>query len=99
MLPFKTLNPILHSQLRLAIVSLLVSVESAEFTYIKDVTNATSGNVSVQLDKLNNAGYIKIVKSFRGKRPLTTCSITPNGKKAFVEYVNNLKDYISPSGK
>jgi DNA-binding MarR family transcriptional regulator len=92
---FKDLDPLLHSQLRLAITSLLISVDSAEFTFIKEKTNCTAGNLSVQLDKLQEAGYISIEKSFRGKKPLTTCKITRKGLKAFEEYVNNLKQYIN----
>ncbi len=91
---FKSLDPLLHSQLRLAIVSLLISVESADFTFIKEKTGATAGNLSVQIDKLEKAGYIKVKKSFKGKRPLTTCSITKKGSAAFEEYVNHLKSYI-----
>ncbi len=90
----KDLDPLLHSQLRLGVVSLLIAVESAEFTYLKEKTNSTAGNLSVQLEKLSVAGYIDIKKSFRGKRPLTTCSITKKGIKAFEEYVNTLKQYI-----
>jgi DNA-binding MarR family transcriptional regulator len=91
---FKDLDPLLHSQLRLAVMSLLISVDSAEFTFIKEKTNSTAGNLSVQLDKLNEAGYISVDKSFKGKKPLTTCKITRKGLKAFEEYVNNLKQYI-----
>ena len=91
---FKDLDPLLHSQLRLAVMSLLISVDSAEFTFIKEKTNSTAGNLSVQLDKLSEAGYISVEKSFRGKKPLTTCRITRKGLKAFEEYVNNLKQYI-----
>ncbi|MEP0710693.1 MAG: transcriptional regulator, partial [Algoriphagus sp.] len=87
---FKQLDPLLHSQLRLAVMSLLISLESAEFTFLKDKTESTAGNLSVQLDKLDKAGYIKITKSFKGKRPLTTCEITPTGVKAFEQYVENL---------
>ena len=92
---FKDLDPLLHSQLRLAVMSLLISVDSAEFTFIKEKTNSTAGNLSVQLDKLNEAGYISVEKSFKGKKPLTTCRITRKGLKAFEEYVNNLKQYIN----
>jgi DNA-binding MarR family transcriptional regulator len=91
---FKELDPLLHSQLRLAVMSLLISVESAEFNFLKEKTNSTAGNLSVQLDKLAEAGYISIDKSFKGKRPLTTCKITKTGIKAFEEYVNSLKEYI-----
>lgn len=91
---FKELDPLLHSQLRLGVMSLLISLEGAEFTFLKEKTNSTAGNLSVQLDKLSEAGYITIEKSFKGKKPLTTCKITKKGIKAFEEYVNNLKDYI-----
>ncbi|WKZ58277.1 MAG: transcriptional regulator [Cyclobacteriaceae bacterium] len=90
------LDPLLHSQLRLGIMSILMSVESAEFTFLKEKTNSTAGNLSVQLDKLSEAGYIHIEKSFKGKKPLTTCKITKKGIKAFEEYVNALKQYIKP---
>ncbi len=92
---FKELDPLLHSQLRLAVMSLLISVDSAEFTFLKEKTNSTAGNLSVQLDKLEQAGYIIIEKSFRGKKPLTTCRISKKGIKAFEEYVNVLKQYIN----
>lgn len=90
------LDPLLHSQLRLGIMSILMSVETAEFTFLKEKTNSTAGNLSVQLDKLSEAGYINIEKSFKGKKPLTTCKITKKGMKAFEEYVNVLKQYIKP---
>jgi DNA-binding MarR family transcriptional regulator len=90
----KELDPLLHSQLRLGVMSLLMSVDSADFTFLKEKTNSTAGNLSVQLDKLSEAGYITVDKSFKGKRPLTTCKITKHGLKAFEEYVNSLKQYI-----
>ena len=90
----KELDPLLHSQLRLGVMSILISTESAEFTFLKEKTNSTAGNLSVQLDKLSEAGYINVVKSFNGKKPLTTCNITKKGIKAFEDYVNSLKDYI-----
>ncbi len=93
---FKELDPLLHSQLRLAVMSLLISLETAEFTFIKEKTNATAGNLSVQLDKLAEAGYIAIQKSFKGKKPLTTCHITSKGIQAFEQYVNDLKTYLKP---
>jgi len=91
---FKPLDPLLHSQLRLAVMSLLIGVEEAEFTFLREKTESTAGNLSVQLDKLEKAGYIGIEKSFKGKRPLTTCKITKAGLKAFEEYVENLRNYI-----
>jgi DNA-binding MarR family transcriptional regulator len=93
---FKDLDPLLHSQLRLAIVSLLVSVKTAEFTYLKEQTRATAGNLSVQLQKLKEAGYISIEKSFKDNYPQTTCRITKTGVHAFETYVKNLQRYIQP---
>lgn len=90
----KELDPLLHSQLRLGVMSLLMSLNSAEFTFLKEKTNSTAGNLSVQLDKLSEAGYISIEKTFKGKKPLTTCRITKQGLKAFEDYVNSLKQYI-----
>ena len=91
---FKDLDPLLHSQLRLGVMSILIGVDSAEFVFIKEKTGATAGNLSVQLDKLSSAGYISVTKSFKGKKPVTTCSITKVGIKAFEDYVNSLKGYI-----
>jgi len=94
---FKELDPILHSQLRLAVVSLLISVKEAEFTFIKEKTNATAGNLSVQINKLKDAGYIEVVKQFKDNYPQTTCKITPEGVRAFEEYVKNLQSYLGVS--
>ena len=91
---FEQLDPLLHSQLRLAIMSSLISLESAEFVYLKEATGATAGNLSVQLDKLNKAGYLTITKRFKGKRPVTSCKITKKGVRAFEKYVNTLKKYL-----
>jgi predicted transcriptional regulator len=91
---FKPLDPILHSELRLAIISLMIGNESIEFGYIKEKTKATAGNISVQLQKLKDADYISIEKSFKGNYPLTTCTITEKGLKAFEEYVKTLETYI-----
>ena len=91
---FEKLDSLLHSELRLAVMSLLLSVEEADFPYIKEQTGATAGNLSVQIDKLQQAGYIEVTKSFEGKRPKTTCKITKVCIKAFEVYVNALKSYI-----
>ena len=91
---FKELNPLLHSELRLGIMSILLSVEEADFTYLKQETKATAGNLSVQIDKLSKAEYIEVIKTFKGKMPCTLCRITPKGVKAFEEYVEPLKTYI-----
>ncbi len=92
---FKELDPLLHSQLRLAIVSLLVGLEKAEFTYLKEKTETSAGNLSIQLDKLRKAGYITIVKSFKGNYPVTTCKITAKGLKAFDKYVKAIASYLN----
>ncbi len=91
---FRELDPLLHSQLRLAVVSLLVGLDEADFVYLKGKTEATAGNLSVQIDKLSQAGYIEVEKGFEGKRPRTVCRITAQGRAAFAEYVDALKDYI-----
>ncbi len=91
---FKELNPLLHSELRLAVMSLLISIQEADFMYILEQTKSTGGNLSIQIEKLNNAGYINVVKAFKNKRPVTICSITAQGINAFEEYVEALKTYI-----
>jgi DNA-binding HxlR family transcriptional regulator len=91
---FKDLDPILHSQLRLSIVSLLVGLEEAEFDYLREKTNTSAGNLSLQLDKLQKAGYVSIKKGFKGKYPVTTCKLTSKGLKAFERYVTTIKSYI-----
>ena len=95
---FKDLDPILHSQLRLAIVSLLIGVKEAEFTFIKEKTNATAGNLSVQINKLKDAGYIEVVKQFKDNYPQTICKISKTGIDAFEKYVTALDSYVNPSG-
>lgn len=91
---FKDLDPILHSQLRLAVMSLLISVKEAEFTFIKEKTNSTAGNLSVQINKLKEAGYIEVIKQFKDNYPQTICKITAEGVKAFEVYVKNLQSYL-----
>jgi len=91
---FKDLNPILHSQLRLAVVSVLIGVREAEFTFLREKTNATAGNLSVQINKLKEAGYIDVAKQFKDNYPQTICRITPLGIKAFEEYVKDLQSYL-----
>ena len=91
---FPKLDPLLHSELRLAVMSILAGVDGAEFSYIKQQTGATSGNLSVQIDKLSAAGYISVEKGFKGKVPCTTCKITKAGLDAFENYVNSLKEYL-----
>lgn len=93
---FNDLDPILHSQLRLSIVSILMTVEEANFSFIKDATQAAAGNVSIQISKLQEAGYISVEKTFKNNYPNTLLSITEKGRSAFEEYVKNLQKYIYP---
>lgn len=90
----KELNPLLHSQLRLAVMSILMNVEEADFVYLRQKTESTAGNLSVQLDKLSSAGYIAVDKEFVGKKPHTVCRVTEKGKQAFEEYVDAIRQYI-----
>ena len=92
---FKELDPILHSQLRLAVMSLLIGVKEAEFIFLKEETNSTAGNLSVQIQKLKDAGYIDVVKQFKDNYPQTICKITSSGIKAFEQYVKNLQGYLN----
>ncbi len=73
-----------------------MSMEEADFVFLRERTESTAGNLSVQLDKLSSAGYISMDKGFEGKRPRTICRITPQGIAAFEEYVDALKQYIMP---
>ena len=88
------LDPLLHSELRLGVMSILAGVESADFTFIKNQTGATAGNLSVQIDKLTSAGYINVEKGFKGRMPCTTCKITEKGLEAFRQYVEALRTYL-----
>jgi DNA-binding PadR family transcriptional regulator len=93
---FNDLDPILHSQLRLSIVSILITVEETNFNFIKDTTKAAAGNISIQINKLQEAGYINVEKTFKNNYPNTIISITNKGREAFEEYVKNLQKYIYP---
>ena len=94
---FNDLDPILHSQLRLAVMSLLISVKEAEFVFLKEKTNSTAGNLSVQIQKLKDAGYVEVTKQFKDNYPQTMCRITQTGIKAFEAYVKNLQGYLTKS--
>ncbi len=96
---FKELDPILHSQLRLAVISLLICVKEAEFTFLKEKTNSTAGNLSVQINKLKDAGYIEVTKQFSKNYPQTICKITAKGIDAFEDYVKALQSYMNPNGQ
>jgi len=93
---FKDLDPILHSQLRLAVISLLIGLKEAEFTFIREKTNSTAGNLSVQINKLKDADYIEVTKQFKDNYPQTLCRITPKGIDAFEQYVQALQSYMKP---
>lgn len=89
------LDPLLHSQLRLAIMSILLNVEEADFVYLKEKTEATAGNLSVQLDKLSSANYITKETDDSGTKPRTICRMTETGHDAMQKYVETLKTYFS----
>ncbi|KAA9356359.1 winged helix-turn-helix domain-containing protein [Larkinella humicola] len=91
---FEELDPLLHQQLRLAVMSLLISVQEAEFTFLREKTGATAGNLSVQITKLKDAGYIEVTKGYKDNFPQTLCKITSLGLTAFENYVNALEKYI-----
>ena len=95
MKPFRELDPLLHSQLRLAVMSILISVDNAGFSYLREKSGATAGNLSVQIGKLKDAGYISVSKSFGESYPQTMCSITDLGRQKFAEYVSALGDYLT----
>jgi hypothetical protein len=91
---FNDLDPLLHSQARLAIMSILISVKTAEFSYLLENISTTKGNLSFQLNKLKKVDYIDIKKSFKGNYPLTTCNITEKGIDAYEKYVNAIAEYF-----
>ena len=91
----KELDPLLHSQLRLAVMSILMNVDEADFVYLKEKTEATAGNLSVQLDKLSAAGYSTVEKGFVGKKTRTACRVTDLGREAFENYVAALRTYLN----
>lgn len=91
---FKDLDPLLHSQLRLSIMSLLMSVKEADFSFLKEKTGASAGNISVQITKLAEADYITVKKTFKDNYPQTSCFVTKKGIKAFEHYVESIQAYI-----
>ncbi|MBC8185263.1 transcriptional regulator [candidate division KSB1 bacterium] len=92
---YQQLDDIIHSRIRLTIMSILVGVKSAEFTYIKDKVKATDGNLSIHLRKLESADYISMSKSFVNRKPVTTYKITNKGRKAFKLYISRLEKIIN----
>lgn len=96
---FKDLDPLLHSQVRLAILTILLSLKSAEFSYLLENIDTTKGNLSFQISKLKEAGYVQVKKSFRNNYPLTTLMITSKGVEAYESYIENISEYFKKSGK
>jgi DNA-binding MarR family transcriptional regulator len=91
---YNELDPVLNTPVRLAIVSALIKMKQADFNYLMDMTNTTQGNLSHQIKKLNEAGYIEVIKTFKGNYPQTVCAVTPKGRKAFEKYVSDIKKYL-----
>ena len=96
---FEALDPVIHSQVRLAVLSILITARRANFNYLKKETGTTDGNLSAHLAKLEEAGYIRVTKAFQGKKPRTTCSLTEKGKSAFAGYLKALESYIPEEKK
>ena len=88
------LNPVIHGKLRLALLSLLVSVEEAEFTWLRAKTGSTDGNLGAQLQKLEEAGYVLVEKKFVQRKPQTLYRMTEKGRGALTEYVHALKQLL-----
>jgi DNA-binding MarR family transcriptional regulator len=91
---FKPLDLLIHTPLRLAVISILINTDEADFNYLKEKTGASSGNLSVQLEKLKDAGYIETTKGYKGKMPQTLCKISPAGLNAFENYLDALRTYL-----
>ena len=96
---FKNLDPLLHSQVRLSIMTILLPLKSAEFSFLLENINTTKGNLSFQLSKLNEGGYITIKKSFRKNYPLTTIKITQKGIEAYDSYVSVISEYFNKANR
>lgn len=91
---FSELDPVLNTPVRLAIMSMLIKVKQADFNTLMEATETTQGNMSHQLKRLHAEGYINIEKTFKGNYPLTICSVTAKGRKAFEKYVEVIKKYL-----
>ena len=92
--PFLQLDRVIHEKGRLAIMSMLAASPELSFTELRDTLNMTDGNLTTHIRTLQEAGYISVTKSFQNNRPLTTCAMTPSGKKAFTNYINLLESII-----
>lgn len=94
---FEPLDKLLNNPIRLIIMSVLMQVDNSDFNYLKEVTNSTQGNLSVQIKKLSDAGYILVNKGFEKNYPKTNCKITQIGKDAFEAYFNAINSYKKPT--
>ena len=95
---FGRIDEVIHGRMRLGIMVYLADVEAADFTELKTVLEATQGNLSVHLKKLEEAGYVAIDKSFRDNKPLTQITITPSGRRAFAAYLEAIGNLIGGRG-
>jgi DNA-binding transcriptional ArsR family regulator len=91
---YNDLDPLLNTPVRLAIVSALIKLRQADFAHLQETTGTTQGNLSHQIRKLQEAGYIGVIKTFRGNYPHTICKLTVKGRKAFEQYVEDIKKYL-----
>jgi len=96
---FKNLDPLLHAQVRLAIMSILIGVKSADFSFLLENINTTKGNLSFQLNRLREEEYIEIKKSLKGNYPLTSCKITDRGIAAYETYIDSISEYFKEFNK
>ncbi len=93
------LDSVIHAPIRLGILSILMVADEADFTFLRDQTGATEGNLSTHLSRLEEAGLVRITKTFYKKRPRTICKITAEGEKRFKNYLNLLEIILSPKPK
>lgn len=91
---YNELDPVLSTPVRLAIISALIKMKQADFSYLMEITKTTQGNLSHQIRKLSEAEYIEVIKTFKGNYPHTICKLTTKGKKAFEKYVDDIKKYL-----
>ncbi|HZY35418.1 MAG TPA: transcriptional regulator [Mucilaginibacter sp.] len=91
---YNELDPVLNTPVRLAVVSALIKLKQADFNHLMELTNTTQGNLSHQIKKLSEAGYINVLKTFKGNYPHTICELTAKGRLAFEKYVEDIKKYL-----
>jgi len=95
--PFLEIDRVIHEKGRLAIMSMLAASPELSFTELREALEMTDGNLTTHIRTLQEAGYVSVTKSFQNKRPLTTCAMTPQGKKAFANYINLLERIVQQS--